>query len=43
VGHLGGPVGPLGGTRVACMSDIFILHEIWSQDKIYILLGTLLC
>jgi hypothetical protein len=24
------------------MRDIFILDEIWTQDKIYILIGTLL-
>jgi hypothetical protein len=24
------------------MRDIFILNEIWGQDKIYILVGTLL-
>jgi hypothetical protein len=30
------------GRRVVCMRDIFILNEIWVQDKIYILVGTLL-
>jgi hypothetical protein len=35
-------VGPLGGARVICMRDIFILDEIWTQDNIYILVGTLL-
>jgi hypothetical protein len=25
------------------MRDIFILNEIWVQDKIYILVGALLC
>jgi hypothetical protein len=40
---VGGAVGPLGvGARVLCMSDIFILNKIWAQDKIYILVGTLL-
>jgi hypothetical protein len=39
---LGGVVGPVGGARVFCMRDIFILDEIWTQDKIYILAGTLL-
>jgi hypothetical protein len=28
--------------RVVCMRYIFILNEIWTQDKIYILVGTLL-
>jgi len=37
----GGAVGPLGGAFI-CMRDIFILNEIWAQDKIYILVGTLL-
>jgi hypothetical protein len=40
VGPPGGAVGPLGG--VDCMGDIFILNEIWTQGKIYILIGTLL-
>jgi hypothetical protein len=30
----------LGGAWVVCMRDIFILNEIWVQDKIYILVGT---
>jgi hypothetical protein len=32
------------GARVVCMRDIFILNEIWMQDKIwaYILIRTLL-
>jgi hypothetical protein len=38
-----GAVGPLGrGGRVICMRDIFIRIEIWAQDEIYILAGTLL-
>jgi hypothetical protein len=36
VGHLGG------GARVVGMRDIFTLNEIWTQDKIYILVGILL-
>jgi hypothetical protein len=28
--------------RVVCMRDLFILNEIWAQDKIYILIGTML-
>jgi hypothetical protein len=35
-------VGRLEGARFVCMGDIFILNEIWAQDKIYILIGTLL-
>jgi hypothetical protein len=31
-----------GGSRVVCMRDILILNDIWAQDKIYILIGTLL-
>jgi hypothetical protein len=38
----GGVVGPLGGGRVVCMKDIFILDEIWAQHKTYIVVGTLL-
>jgi hypothetical protein len=38
-----GAVGPLGGMRVDCMRNIFILNEIWAQGKIYILIGTLHC
>jgi hypothetical protein len=34
----GGAVGPRRG--VVCMMDIFILNENWSQDKMYILVGT---
>jgi hypothetical protein len=37
-----GAVGPVGGALVVCMKNIFILNEIWAQDKIYILIGTLL-
>jgi hypothetical protein len=32
---LWGVLGPLWG-RVVCKRDIFILNEIWTQDKIYI-------
>jgi hypothetical protein len=32
---------PVGG-RVVCIRDIFILNKIWAEDKIYILVGTLL-
>jgi hypothetical protein len=39
---LWGAIGPLVGTRVVCMRDIFILNEIWVQGKICILIGTLL-
>jgi hypothetical protein len=37
VGHgpQGGKVGPL-GVQDVCMRVIFILNEIWTQDKIYI-------
>jgi hypothetical protein len=38
----GGAVGFLERARVVCMRDIFILKEIWMQDKIYIFVGTLL-
>jgi hypothetical protein len=31
-----------GGARVVGMRDIFTLNEIWTQDKIYILVGILL-
>jgi hypothetical protein len=31
-----------GGEQVVYMMDIFILNEIWVQDKIYILVGSLL-
>jgi hypothetical protein len=41
-GPRGGHCWPSGG-GVDCMRDIFILNEIWAQDKIYSLLGTLLC
>jgi hypothetical protein len=45
VGHppppAGGGDGPL-GARVDCMRNIFLLHEMWSQGKIYILVRTLL-
>jgi hypothetical protein len=30
------------GGRVVCTRDIFIVDEIWAQDKIHILVGTLL-
>jgi hypothetical protein len=33
----GGAVGPVGRAWVVCMRDIFILNEIWVQDKMYIL------
>jgi hypothetical protein len=45
VGHPpGGALLVLGGraAQIACMRDIFILNEILAQDKIYILVGTLL-
>jgi hypothetical protein len=32
----------LWGAQVLCMKDIFILNEIWAQDRIYMLVGTLL-
>jgi hypothetical protein len=32
----------LGGTRLVCMKGIFILNEMWKQNKIHILVGTLL-
>jgi hypothetical protein len=38
----GGAVGPLGGKRVVGRRDIFILIEIWAQEKIYMLVGNLL-
>jgi hypothetical protein len=28
--------------HVVCMRDIFILNEIWAQNKIYILIGNFL-
>jgi hypothetical protein len=31
-----------GGGRVLCMRDIFVLNEILTGDKIYILVSTLL-
>jgi hypothetical protein len=34
--------GPFRGARFGCMTDIFISNEIWGQDKVYILIGTLL-
>jgi hypothetical protein len=30
------------GAQVICMRDIFILNEIWVQDKIYTSVGTLI-
>jgi hypothetical protein len=40
----GGAIGRLvvGGGRVDCIRDIFILNKIMAQHKIYILIGTLL-
>jgi hypothetical protein len=39
----GGDLGPRGrGARDVCMKEIFILNEICAQDKICILVGTLL-
>jgi hypothetical protein len=38
----GGTVRPLRGGGVDCKRDMFILNEIWAQDKIHILTGTLL-
>jgi hypothetical protein len=35
-----GVSGPLGGGRVVCMRDIFILNEILAQHKTYPLVGT---
>jgi hypothetical protein len=32
-----------GGGRVVCVRYTIILNEIWAHDKIYILVGTLLC
>jgi hypothetical protein len=48
--HLGGPVRPLGWwgalfpleDAVVYIKDILILNEIWTQDKINILVCTLL-
>jgi hypothetical protein len=37
----GGTVGPLVGAKLF-IQGTFILNEIWAQDKIYILVGTLL-
>jgi hypothetical protein len=31
------------GARVVCMRNTLILNKIWAQDKIYILVGNLLC
>jgi hypothetical protein len=39
----GGAVGSSGGARVVCTRDIFILKELWTQYKIYMLTDTLLC
>jgi hypothetical protein len=36
-----GAFGPLGGGADVYMRDIFISNEIWTQDKIYILVCTL--
>jgi hypothetical protein len=30
------------GERVVCMRVLFILNEIWAQDKICILIGTMI-
>jgi hypothetical protein len=38
----GGLCGSSVGARVTFMRDIFILKEIWTEDKIYFLIGTLL-
>jgi hypothetical protein len=38
----GGAVGHVGGTRVSCMTDMLMFNEIWTQDKIFIFVGTLL-
>jgi hypothetical protein len=39
----GGAAGPLGlGGASFCVTDIFILNEIRTQDKLYILVVTLL-
>jgi hypothetical protein len=38
----GGALLVFGGGRVVCMRDIFILNEIWTQEKVCILVGTLL-
>jgi hypothetical protein len=32
----------LWGAQVMCTRGIFIFNEIWAQDKLYILVGTLL-
>jgi hypothetical protein len=37
---VGGAVGPL-GSESFCVRGILILNEIWTQDKVYILAGTL--
>jgi hypothetical protein len=37
----GGAVGPMKGGDV-CMIVIFILKEMWTQDKLYILVGALI-
>jgi hypothetical protein len=37
-----GAVGPRGGRELFVLRDIFILKEIWAQDKIYILFVTVL-
>jgi hypothetical protein len=36
-----GAVDPL-SARVVCVRNIFVLIEMWEQDVIYILIGTLL-
>jgi hypothetical protein len=33
----------LSHAAAVCMRDMFILNEIWVQDKIYNLVGILLC
>jgi hypothetical protein len=38
----GGVIGSLWGARVVCIRDIFILKEVWAQDKKKLILGTLL-
>jgi hypothetical protein len=44
VGHLPrrGVFGLLGGAQVVCLRDILILNKIWAEDKIYILVCTLI-
>jgi hypothetical protein len=42
VAHPQGALFALWRARVVCMRDIFILDEIWTQYKIYVLVGTLL-